>query len=178
MLFGIKNFARFISLNYSAIGMSGGIKITCKNCGKQADSSAFILDPVIKKVVCPECVRKRKIDAISQKNATDSSSDSFSRQSSGTLRVNSPNSSSSPAAVKSSSSRPLDWDDEDDRLEKLARQKQKTALPQSSVTYIDDEKAKVACTKCKYKYVYNVYTGVPKYCPYCGTTSPSVKPKY
>jgi Zn finger protein HypA/HybF involved in hydrogenase expression len=163
--------------------MIGGVKVTCKNCGKQADSSAFVLDPVLKKVVCPECVRKRKVDAIAAKNggsvsSTMSSSNSPSSSPS-VLRVSS-SSTSKPTSSNSQSGlppKPLDWDEEDDRLEKLAKKKQ-TMTQSTSVTYIDDDKAKVMCTKCKYKYTLNVFTGVPKFCPYCGTASPQVKPKY
>ena len=37
-----------------------GIKVTCKQCGKQANANEFVLDYYYKMMVCPNCVKERR----------------------------------------------------------------------------------------------------------------------
>ena len=40
--------------------MFGGVKAACKRCGRQDDSTTFVLDQVYKMMVCRDCVKERK----------------------------------------------------------------------------------------------------------------------
>ena len=41
------------------------VQIQCKNCKRAADSSTFVIDPIIGKLVCPQCVKDRKVGKMS-----------------------------------------------------------------------------------------------------------------
>ncbi|MFA6088697.1 MAG: hypothetical protein WC755_02420 [Candidatus Woesearchaeota archaeon] len=46
------------------------VQIQCKNCKRAADSSTFVIDPIIGKLVCPQCVKDRKTGKMSSTSST------------------------------------------------------------------------------------------------------------
>ena len=70
-----------------------GISVKCRRCNKTSDSEQFVLDPVFKMMVCPNCVKERK-SALNKKPES-----------------------------KQEISRPPGWDAEDEYLEKSYKHK-------------------------------------------------------
>jgi DNA-directed RNA polymerase subunit RPC12/RpoP len=122
------------------------IKSKCKRCGREAISEEFILDPIFKMMVCPECVKERKNQSFVQSRAK------VKEQ-------------AKAAAEAEKKSRPAGWDAEDSEIERAFKTKQSSA---PKIEKIDDEHVKYTCKKCKYEFVFNVYKRMPGRCPYCG----------
>ena len=62
--------------------------------------------------------------------------------------------------------KPAGWDSDDVELERLAKYKKSEGAPK--VERISDDKLKMTCAKCKYRFTYNIFTQTPTSCPYCG----------
>jgi len=75
---------------------SSPVKVKCKQCGRMANSTDFVLDPGFKMLVCPSCVKDRR------------------------AQVNKPK-----VEVKPEPPKPAGWDKEDEMLEKSFAAKQK-----------------------------------------------------
>jgi DNA-directed RNA polymerase subunit RPC12/RpoP len=123
------------------------IKSKCKRCGREADSSLFILDPVFKMMVCPECVKERKTQQFSiAKNKA--KAENLVKQ----------------EEPKPKKEKPAGWDVEDVEAEMAFKKKQ---AQQTKVEAVGPDKLKYTCPKCKYEFVTN--TGKkPARCGYCG----------
>jgi len=80
--------------------MGVGVRIKCRNCGRTANSEEFVLDPAYKMVVCPTCVKERKIKE----------SDSYKKISTPEVK------------------RPIGYDEEDVYIEKRYKEKMKDAV--------------------------------------------------
>ena len=115
--------------------MASGIKVKCKGCGKMADSSEFVLDPGFKMMVCRNCVKDRQMREQVKKE------------------------------VKEETTKPKDWDIEDEQLTRLAKKKQENTV---TVQHLDKDRVKYQCPKCKYAFVIKLDRMVPDRCPYCG----------
>jgi DNA-directed RNA polymerase subunit RPC12/RpoP len=126
------------------------IKIPCKQCGRQADSTSFILDPVYKKMVCPDCVKSRKLQAVLVKKQEETKKDAQKVQ------------EQKPAQAP----KPRDWDSDDAELERLA--KAKSQQPVAVAQRLDSDRVKYTCHKCGYKFVYSLFNKSPNHCGYCG----------
>ena len=117
--------------------MRGDVKVTCKRCGRSVNAEQFTLDPVYKMIVCPFCVQERK----------------FKKDTKGEDHLAQP----IPAGIKvtgaKGSSKPGDWDNEDDYLEKLYRRRKEEM---GNIQKIDDSRIKYTCAKCKFKFSYNL----------------------
>ncbi len=170
-----------------------GVKINCRKCGQPSDSTKFVLDPVYKMMVCPKCAQERKTSAsLGRRNASSASTVSASNPMvSATPPQSSPNSvnrrapatqlgaaSHNRAAMEARISpstqkpkeqeppKPAGWDEDDIELERLAKHKSNENAPK--VERISDDKLKMTCAKCKYRFTYNIDTQTPTSCPYCG----------
>jgi len=62
--------------------------------------------------------------------------------------------------------KPAGWDEDDLELERLAKQKSNETAPK--VERISDDKLKITCAKCKYRFTYSISSQTPTSCPYCG----------
>ncbi|MFH1770011.1 MAG: hypothetical protein ABH828_00465 [archaeon] len=128
------------------------VKAVCRKCKRSASADEFVMDHDAKMMVCPLCVAdKRKKDVKPVNNPTKG----FSSQ----------------AGIKSD--KPVDWDKEDEYLEKMA--KKKPTEPKQSFTRIDARKISYICPKCKYKFAYDEFKEYPKTCPYCRKPVVNVK---
>ncbi|HLP80266.1 MAG TPA: hypothetical protein VK158_06520 [Acidobacteriota bacterium] len=125
------------------VGSTQSVKINCRRCGQQVESDKFILDPVYKMMVCPKCVQERKTSAFKRTAAP---------------KVEEPKPVEKP--------KPAGWDEEDDELEYLSKQKGASEKP--VIEKLADGKMKYTCAKCKYRFTYNEETKTPSSCPYCG----------
>ncbi len=125
-----------------------GVKIKCRNCGRDADSSEFVLDPGFRMVVCPNCVRERKAKSIASGIRGQSE-----------LRESQKEEPHEP-------SRPPGWDAEDEYLQRFAKAKTKSTI---RAQRIDEEHVKFNCPKCGYEIKYNTVKKTPARCPYCST---------
>lgn len=103
-------------------GMSKGIEIKCRRCGKAAKAEDFTVDYVYKMAVCPSCVKERKAKEV--KSPVAEKNDAFGKQ------------IDAATPKKEVVQKPAGWDEDDEKLEKMARQKEKalnaSATQQSS----------------------------------------------
>lgn len=90
-------------------GMSKGIEIKCRRCGKMARAEEFTVDYVYKMAVCPSCVKERRAKEV--KSPVAEKNEAFGKP-------------VEQAAPKKEM--PPGWDADDERLEKMARQKEKS----------------------------------------------------
>jgi len=124
---------------------SGSIMVKCRNCGKEAAASSFVLDYVYRMVVCPQCIKDRQKREVIHKEAKQQAEDVKKQEEE--LRK-----------------RPAGWDREDEYLERAYAEKESNALP---IVEISPGKFRYRCPKCKYKFIYNRATNTPSVCPYC-----------
>lgn len=118
------------------------IKVTCRQCKRQANAHDFVLDHIYKMMVCPQCVRDRN-----SKEKKESSSIT-NKESIQTKKYN------------------TYMDDDDEIIEKSYSQKMH-AQPQPILTK-PIGKVKVKCKKCAYIFNYDTDKKYPKMCPGCG----------
>jgi predicted Zn-ribbon and HTH transcriptional regulator len=124
---------------------SKGIKVTCRNCNRQALADEFVLDNYYKKMVCPQCVKDRK----SKERITDELKKEKEAQ-----------------AKEEEAKKPAGWDSEDEFLDRL----HKTKVAQTvDVKPLAEGIVQYACPKCKFKFKYSVEQKTPSKCPYCAT---------
>lgn len=120
---------------------SDEVKAVCRNCGKPGPAEKFVLDYKLKIMVCPTCIADMKKKAVKPVVSEEK---------------------------KLSSTKPKDWDADDEYLAKLNKKKP-GEVPKPVFTKIDDFKIKYPCSKCKYVFVYNLEKNHPRVCPYCRT---------
>lgn len=174
------------------------VKINCRKCGQPSDSSRFVLDPVYKMMVCQKCSMERKSSAMFKKPSQPSQSTSgepmipgLSRASPNSVAAQQGRAqaarqatplgsaernraqmeaklfpSSQPKPKEPEPAKPAGWDEDDMELERLAKYKTNENAPK--VEKISDDKLKITCAKCKYRFTYNIHTQTPTSCPYCG----------
>ncbi len=126
-----------------------GVKVKCRNCGHDADSNEFVLDPGFKMVVCPNCVKERKAKSIA--SGIRGKGDAREAQ----------------KAQSEGSPLPPGWDQEDEYLQRFAKAKKKSTI---RAQRIDEEHVKFNCPKCSYEIKYNTVKNTPARCPYCSTS--------
>jgi len=128
--------------------MSGEVRVKCGICGRSAAAEEFVLDFDYKKMACPLCIRDKKMKEKIKQAAPD------------------------PEAIQDaihsekqrSAIRPIDYDKDDEYLERVYKDKIKSAV---SVENIDGERVKYRCPRCKYLFIYNTIKNMPANCPYC-----------
>ena len=116
------------------------IQAKCKRCGRMARADEFVLDYVYKVMVCPNCVKERKI--AERKKEHDEKK----------------------ILIREEEKAP-GWDKEDEYLERVHMERQAMA---GSAEKIDDERVRYHCQKCGYNFLYNFIKKTPPKCPYCG----------
>lgn len=143
---------------------TGGIKTTktvqvkCRNCGKSAKAEDFVLDHVYKMMVCPDCIKTRKLN--------EKVHDELKAQKDQKLKER-------EEAKQEKEPKPVGWDKEDEYLKRVYERK---AAEKSSVDIkkIDDEKAIYKCPKCRYDFKYNLVRKTPVRCPFCDYDLPKI----
>jgi len=115
----------------------------CRKCQRPSSVAAFVLDPVYKMMVCPNCVKDRRSQEIVQKEL---------KQLKESGKVEKP--------------QPKGWDAEDEKLERAFKAKKENVV---EAERIDPDKIKYSCPKCSYKFIYDEDRKKPNSCPYCGT---------
>ncbi len=121
--------------------MFGIVRAKCKRCGKQDDSTTFVLDSVYKVMVCRDCVKERKEKENMAKEKEE--------------------------ALKTGGQKPAGWDSDD---EYISKKYSMNKVDEPQVQRINSTKVKYTCKKCKYTFVYDEERETPKICPYCGKT--------
>ncbi len=139
------------------MAMNNSVKINCRKCGQPSESDRFILDPVYKMMVCPRCAQDRK-SAASMKRAPSAADTRAALEAKISPSTQKPKEPEKP--------KPAGWDEDDLELERLAKYKTGESKPRAE--RISDDKYKVTCAKCKYKFTYNIDNQTPSSCPYCG----------
>lgn len=127
--------------------MEKGTRVLCKNCNRYAMSPEFVLDPVIKMMVCSACVKERRYREQVHSEVKKTREESKKQKVVEELK-------------------PAGWDKEDDMLDKVYKMKMRNAV---KVDRIDGTKVKYTCQKCKYKFIYDEEKRRPNMCPYCST---------
>ena len=117
------------------------VKVKCKRCGKEASSQDFVLDYTYRMMVCPNCIRERKTSETVKKELI-------------------------KEGVVKEPKRPAGWDAEDEYLENVYAARARNTV---KVEKVGDDKVKYRCASCKYEFLINIQTKVPKSCPYCDT---------
>ncbi|MFH0876097.1 MAG: hypothetical protein V1859_09240 [archaeon] len=123
-----------------------GIEVKCRKCGRSASADSFVLDHVFKVMVCPSCVKDRKIKEQVH-------SEIKARKEEG-MAASAKESEKHAVATTSPSQ------------EKPSFIVQKTE-EKIDLDALGSDKVKAACNKCGYKFTYNVVTKTPALCPYC-----------
>ena len=96
------------------LGSEKGVDIKCRRCGKMAKASDFTVDYVYKMAVCPACVKERRAKEV--KSPVAEKNEAFGK----------PVESAAPKKEM-----PPGWDADDEKLEKMARQKEKAMQAQT-----------------------------------------------
>jgi len=117
------------------------IKVKCKRCSKEVRPEELTLDYTYKMMVCPNCVKERRNHEQVHKELKDQN-------------------------IVKEPSKPAGWDSEDDYLERAHQEKLRNTV---KVEKVSEDKVKYKCVHCKYEFLINIHTKVPKACPYCDT---------
>ena len=70
--------------------------------------------------------------------------------------------------------KPVDWDGEDEYLEKMVHIRKEENQAQFSKV-AGTNQIKCICTSCKYEFKYNHSTKMPRSCPYCNADIPKLR---
>ena len=70
--------------------------------------------------------------------------------------------------------KPVDWDSEDEYLEKISYQRKEENQAQFSKV-AGTEQIKCTCSSCKYEFKYNPTNRIPRSCPYCNADIPKLR---
>jgi len=131
--------------------MMNSISVKCRRCGKNAPASDFVLDPVYRLMVCPNCVKERKSNMQKSQGAQIKKTEEVKPE------------------IKIVNNRPPGWDAEDDYLENIhAQRKFELKQTQKSMQQVGD-KLSYKCYKCKHTFIYNISKRYPNLCPNCGS---------
>lgn len=103
-------------------------------------SDEFVIDPDYQMAVCPNCVREKNQRKEVWKEVADEKE-------------------------KEEPPKPPGWDEDDELIERLHRQKQKDKS--EGFGFKDVGFGKIKCSKCGYAFKYSVDMHKPDSCPYC-----------
>lgn len=131
--------------------MQTDFKIKCKRCGKLAVPEQFVLDPYFNMVVCPFCVKERKTKSYEEQNKG---------------QVAPQTNMAIKPQVTNPNEKPMDWDKDDEYLEKVQKQKEDS---KPVLKKIGGSKVRYPCTRCRFVFIYDEDRNYPVKCPYCGT---------
>ncbi|MAE12980.1 hypothetical protein CMO92_00305 [Candidatus Woesearchaeota archaeon] len=117
---------------------SSQVKVPCKACGNLAPSTEFQLDYHEGKMVCLACYQKNRKTSIKP--------------------------SPPPQPLPE---RPPGWDEEDELLEQLNKQKKKTKDSLDFKELPGTDKCIITCGQCTFTFKFNTKQFYPPACPYC-----------
>ena len=117
------------------------VYVVCKKCGRRAAADKFVLDPIYKMMICPNCVKEGKEKTIFNPLQQD-------------------------RPKEESKSKPKGWDPDDEYLEKAYKQKQSL---KPTFEPVGENKIKYICPRCKNKFLYDIVKRFPNVCPNCGS---------
>lgn len=125
------------------------VNAKCRKCNKPMPVTKLRMDPDMKMMVCPDCIKNKGAASGKQQTAG--------------------NENKQAAAKKNL---PPDWDREDEVLEKAFKVRQAET---EGIEYkkIGTDLVSYKC-KCGYLIKYNLRERKPRACPYCGKEIPSV----
>ncbi len=121
------------------------VSAVCKRCGKSAKSNEFVLDNEYRMMVCPACIKEKREKF---RNAQKQAQEQVEKA----------------KVQEEMKKKPAGWDPEDEYLEKFYKKQEKI-----KVERISDDKVKIPCSKCQYKFAYSISKETPKICPFCST---------
>ena len=121
------------------------VKVACRKCGKQVNSSELKLDNYYRMMVCPNCVKQARLEE---------------------NRKNQPAKIEEDLKIETQKSKPVGWDAEDEYLNNAVASKDRATV---KVERLDAGRVKYTCPKCKYSFAYDTERKHPASCPYCGT---------
>jgi len=128
--------------------MVNSVSAKCRNCGRMAPADKFVLDHVYKMMVCPECVKQRKMQEDTHREL----------QQQKILKS---------MQKEEEKNNPPGWDKDDEYLERAHKMKMSEG-ENAIVERITPDKVKYRCPNCKYIFIYDSARKFPKTCPYCG----------
>ncbi len=129
------------------------VAIKCRNCGRSANASEFVLDYKSKMMVCPLCIKERNLrenvyKEINAKKQNFLMTKEAARQKVDETKKNIPG-----------------WDKDDEMLEKMYKFKMDNSV---RVQRIDEQTVKYRCPSCSYVFKINTVTKNPSKCQFCG----------
>ena len=119
--------------------MGERVKVKCNRCQNEMFSDEFVIDPDYQMAVCPNCVREKK----QKREVWNEVSEER----------------------KAKEPKPIGWDEDDELLEKLYRQKQREKEQGTGFKSVGF--GKIKCDKCGYAFKYSEDLHKPSSCPYC-----------
>lgn len=119
------------------------IKVKCKKCGRTANSNEYVLDPVYRMMVCPMCIKDRRMGEKVRKEVE-------------TQRE----------TAKKEVPKAPGWDQEDEYLARACKEKANKIV---KVEKLDHERVKYKCPYCNYVFIYNFIKKSPGRCPFCSS---------
>src|SRR3989338_8062351 len=123
------------------------IKVKCKKCGRQAKTGDFVLDPDFKMMVCPLCIKEKRMrEEVYSELAKKRGNEGVEEE--------------------ELEKKPAGWDKEDEYLQRAYKRVIKDTV---KVEKVDEEKVKYKCPKCDYQFIYDIARKTPAVCPYCGS---------
>lgn len=129
-------------------------RVKCKQCGRLARPSEYVLDPVYRIMVCPMCVKDRRMR------------EQIHRE------VDSQRLKKKKEQEELMKDKPAGWDPDDDAINRAYKAKLSKTV---QVEEISKDIVKYPCPKCKYSFRYNTAKRIPSKCPYCGAGVQSIR---
>ncbi|MBI2665623.1 hypothetical protein HYX12_03315 [Candidatus Woesearchaeota archaeon] len=151
--------------------MFNDVKAVCKRCTRQVSAAQFVLDAEYKTMICPFCVKEKKITSGFAKPAGSENRlndpNSLNRAANRTAVIPTKSMISKPeatSALKLASKQSTIKENQHSSTLKLSELQQNNT---SNFRRLDQERVKMTCQKCKYEFVYNETQKYPSSCPYC-----------
>jgi hypothetical protein len=120
------------------------VKASCKICGNSVPSDQFKLHFEYKMMVCPSCYKGKSKPKVEN------------------------------APKKPEPPKPVGWDQEDEYLAKVAKQRKVDNQAQFS-RVPGTNQVRCTCSKCKYQFKYDPFRKMPTSCPYCNEDIPKLR---
>ena len=144
--------------------MPQDIMVKCRNCGKLAPSSEFVVDTYLKLAVCKACSKGARP---SQGQTKIVPSQQKMQQQTGPRGLPKEDFLFKSKPQQIQDDKPAGWDADDVYLDKLAKTKKENTV---KAERLSDGRILYPCMKCKYQFKYSQEKNLPAKCPYCGTT--------
>ena len=129
-----------------------GERIKCMKCNQDAYSNEMVLDPDYKMMVCPICIREKKVHKEVEERQAEAK----------VMKA---------VQAEEAKEHPPGWDEEDEMIERMVKEKERQKAEEPTIVLGETEdmnKIRVQCKKCQYAFKYNLETQSPALCPMCG----------